>query len=81
MATTFGVTIKPYFSECYRENMEFMFDLWSADDVKANWQDIYDSVQDERMPRDGCPEGVWDKTRRQNFLRDFTNWKNEGYKP
>jgi hypothetical protein len=81
MATTFAANIKPYFSECYRENMTFLFDLWSADDVKTNWQDIYDSVKSERMPIAGCPEGVWDDARRQQFLKDFTNWKNDGYQP
>jgi hypothetical protein len=81
MATTFTQNIKPYFSDCYRENMTFLFDLWSADDVKTNWQDIYDSVKSERMPIAGCPEGVWDAERRQQFLTDFTHWKAEGYQP
>jgi hypothetical protein len=81
MATTFTANIKPYFSECYRENMTFMFDLWLADDVKDNWQDIHDSVQAKRMPIHGCPEGVWDDARRQQFLNDFTNWKNDGFQP
>jgi hypothetical protein len=69
MATTFADTIKPYFSECYREHMSFMFDLWSPDDVKANWQAIYNAVQNKSMPRPGCPEGVWDDHRRAQFLR------------
>ena len=81
MATTLGTNIKPYFSACYRDHMTFMFDLWSADDAKKNWQEIYDSVEAKRMPRRGCPEGVWDDTRRQQFLSDFTNWKNDGFQP
>jgi hypothetical protein len=81
MATTFETNIKSYFSECYRENMTFLFDLWSADDVQTNWQAIYDSVKSERMPITGCPEGVWDDARRQQFLTDFNNWKNDGYQP
>lgn len=79
MATSFRANIKPYFSECYQQNMTFMFDLWSAEDVKDNWDVIYDSVQSGRMPIEGCPEGVWDDSRRQQFLNDFTNWKNGGF--
>jgi len=77
--TSFAAKIKPYFSECYRDNMTFLFDLWSADDVKSNWQGIYDSVHAKRMPIAGCPEGVWDDTVRQQFLADFMNWKNDGF--
>ena len=79
MPTTFSVNIKPYFSECYRDNMTFMFDLWSADNVRNSWQDIYDSVQSRRMPIEGCPEGVWEEAKRQQFLTDFMNWKTEGF--
>jgi len=59
--------------------MEFIFDLWSPTDVQANWQDIYDRVNDGSMPKAGCPEGVWDAARRTKFLSDFTDWKNGGF--
>ena len=81
MPTSFAANIKPYFPPCYRENMTFMFDLWSAEDVKNNWEDIYDSVQGKRMPIEGCPEGLWDDTKRQQFLTDFANWKSGGCQP
>lgn len=84
MATTtksFAVDIKPYFSQCYRAHMQFIFDLWSLGDVQANWQDIYDSVERRAMPRSGCPEGVWDDDTRNKFLSDFTTWKNGGFQP
>jgi hypothetical protein len=81
MATSFAANIKPYFTDCYRKHMLFFCDLWSADDVQSNWQDIYDRVSDGSMPRAGCPEGVWDKTTQQKFLSDFTDWQNANYPP
>jgi hypothetical protein len=81
MASGFLTGIKPYFTACYRERMEFIFDLWSPADVQTNWQDIYDRVNDGSMPKAGCPEGVWDATRRAKFLSDFTEWKNGGFQP
>lgn len=76
---TFESTIKPYFTPCYRNRMTFYCDLWSSTDCQANWQDIYDSVADGTMPKEGCPEGVWDKARQQQFLSDFKAWKDGGF--
>src|SRR5262249_59263211 len=44
MAVTFADTIKPYFTPCYRAHMlaQGAFDLWELNDVKSNWQDIFD---------------------------------------
>ncbi len=86
MATTFADTIKPYFTPCYRAHMIDIvgFDLWSKDDVQANWQDIFNRCQRAAgtagsMPAPGCPEGVWDAATRQHFLTDFQAWQAGGY--
>jgi hypothetical protein len=79
MATTFAGTIKPYFTQCYRDHMTFLFDLWVLDDVKNNWQDIHDAVQNGSMPRAGCPEGVWGSQQKAQFLKDFQDWKDGGF--
>ncbi|HET6957200.1 MAG TPA: hypothetical protein VFI56_11475 [Vicinamibacterales bacterium] len=81
MTTGFEAQIKPYFTVCYRDHMRFMFDLWSLADVQANWQDIHDSVISRRMPRAGCPEGVWSDDTRTRFLADFTAWRDAGFQP
>ena len=47
--------IKPLFTETDRSHMEFMMDLWSYDDVKANANEILDAVSNGRMP----PGGPW----------------------
>jgi len=79
MAVTFQQTIKPYFTQCYRQKMLFLFDLWSAQDCQTNWQDIFEAVDNGSMPKAGCPEGVWDDARRQQFLSDFQAWKDGGF--
>jgi len=76
---TFDQTIKPYFTPCYRSHMQFFCDLWSSADCQANWQDIYDAVADGSMPKPGCPEGIWDSKRQQQFLSDFQAWKDGGF--
>jgi hypothetical protein len=81
MAVGFAATIKPYFSACYRQHMLNFCDLWSASDVQVNWQDINDYVANGSMPKAGCPEGIWNQTQRDNFLRDFTTWKADGFQP
>lgn len=78
---TFGKTIKPYFTQCYRQHMLFMFDLWRPEDVKNNWDDIKASVENKTMPRPGCPEGVWGDEQRSKFLADFQAWKDNGFQP
>jgi hypothetical protein len=84
MAVTFAATIKPYFTECYREHMLDFFDLWVLDNVKDNWDIIFDRCRrppsdPKSMPRPGCPEGVWDDATRQRFLQDFQDWKAGGF--
>jgi hypothetical protein len=86
MAVTFVDTIKPYFTPCYRAHMldVGVFDLWNRDEVKGNWDDIFDRCgkpagTSGSMPKAGCPEGVWDNLTRQQFLEDFQAWKNGGY--
>jgi len=86
MAVTFADTIKPYFTPCYRAHMlaQGAFDLWELNDVKSNWQDIFDRCNipagsPGSMPAPGCPEGVWDKPTRAQFLKDFQDWKNAGF--
>jgi hypothetical protein len=76
----FEGTIKPYFTACYRQHMLFYCDLWMSGDCQQNWQDIYDSVAKESMPKAGCPEGVWSAERRQQFLSDFQGWKDGGFR-
>jgi hypothetical protein len=79
MAVTFQQTIKPYFTQCYQQKMLFYCDLWSAQDCQTFWQDIFDAVNNGSMPKQGCPEGVWDDARRQQFLSDFQAWKVGGF--
>jgi hypothetical protein len=78
---SYQANIKSYFTQCYRDHMAFMFDLWSPGDVEANWDAIDDSVKGGRMPRAGCPEGVWDDQTKDQFLADFQAWKDGGYQP
>jgi hypothetical protein len=79
LASGFEAKIKPYFTQCYRDHMAFIFDLWSHDEVVANWNAIDDSVKGKRMPRVGCPEGIWDDVQRNQFLADFQAWKDGGF--
>ena len=52
--------IKPLFTEIDRQHMDFMFDLWSYDDVKANADEILDAVSNKRMPPSKPQgEGPW----------------------
>jgi CDGSH-type Zn-finger protein/truncated hemoglobin YjbI len=52
--------IRPLFRERDRKSMEFAFDLWSYDDVRANADAILGRLQDGSMPCDGAwpPERV-----------------------
>ena len=70
MAIGFSTGIKPYFTACYRERVQCIFDLWSPADVQTNWQDIHDRLNDGSMPKAGCPEIVWDAARTK-FLSDL----------
>lgn len=84
MATpSFKSTIQPFFTACYRTHMinAMGLDLWDAGQVQDSWDDINTSVESGRMPKKGCPEGVWDPATQKQFLSDFLAWKNAGYPP
>lgn len=49
---TFETDIKPMFREEDRDAMDFIFDLWNYDDVKANAELIYERIEDGSMPCD-----------------------------
>jgi hypothetical protein len=77
----FKSTIKPFFTPCYRTHMLNVMglDLWDPNAVQSSWDDINNSVTAKRMPKAGCPEGVWDDATRALFLGDFLAWKNAGF--
>jgi hypothetical protein len=62
----FAAQIRPLFREEDREAMDFAFDLWSYDDVKANADLILERLEDGTMP---CDE-AWDEAKIQ-LLRDW----------
>jgi hypothetical protein len=62
----FTADIKPLFREDDRAAMDFAFDLWSHDDVKANAALILERIEDGTMP---CDE-PWDETHIQ-MLREW----------
>jgi hypothetical protein len=53
-AISFEEHIKPLFRERDRESMEFVFDLWSHDDVAGNSDAILERLRDGTMPCDGA---------------------------
>lgn len=71
----FASTIKLFFTDCYRQHMSFMFDLWDSTAVQNNWQAIHDAVSNGTMPAAGCP-GTFDKNA---FLTAFQCWKDQGF--
>jgi len=71
----FQAVIKPFFTDCYRSHMLFMFDLWDAAAVQANWQQIHDACQNGSMPAAGCP-GTFNQS---GFLQAFQCWKDQGF--
>ncbi|MBA3449875.1 MAG: hypothetical protein H0T18_01535 [Chloroflexia bacterium] len=70
---SFAADIKPLFREDDRAAMEFAFDLWSYDDVKANAADILERVADGTMP---CDESWGDEK-----LQELRDWIGEGFPP
>ena len=58
MRMTFETDIRPMFREEDRDAMDFIFDLWNYDDVKANAELIYERIEDGSMPcdREWSPE-------------------------
>ena len=70
---SYEADIKPLFRELDRDEMDFVFDLWSYEDVKQNADSILERIVDGTMP---CDE-PWDEARVQT-LRD---WIGEGCPP
>lgn len=62
--------IKPLFRSSDRQEMEFVFDLWSYQDVRANAERIMERVEDRTMPCDAA----WDE---ENINR-FRAWIDHG---
>ena len=54
----FAAVVKPFFTDCYRNHMMFMFDLWDPAAVQANWQGTYDAVQKRVNAGGGMPRHV-----------------------
>jgi hypothetical protein len=46
----FEQDVKPLFREKDRLEMDFVFDLWSYEDVKTHAPDILDRIEDGTMP-------------------------------
>lgn len=79
----FSKTVKPFFTECYKEHMSFMLDLWNPSDVCTNYAGIRDAVVSGRMPPpadQGC-EGEWNPEQRSKFLSAFDAWYKGGCNP
>ncbi|MCC7021535.1 MAG: hypothetical protein IT338_01835 [Thermomicrobiales bacterium] len=70
---SFATDIKPLFSEEDRKSMDFAFDLWSYDDVKAHADLILERLEDGSMP---C-----DKPWPDEQIARFREWIAEGCKP
>lgn len=70
---SYATDIKALFTPIDREHMNFMFDLWSYEDVKLNAADIHDAVSNHRMP----PETPWP----QNQIDTFKAWMDQGFPP
>ena len=50
---SFARDIRPMFRELDRESMDFAFDLWDYQDVRAYAQDILERLEEGSMPCDG----------------------------
>lgn len=70
---SFAADIKPLFREEDRASMDFAFDLWSYDDVKANAALILERIEDGSMPCDQA----WDAAR----IAAFREWIAAGCPP
>ena len=57
---SFAEDIRPLFRVDDRDAMDFAFDLWDVDDVRANVNAILERLQDGSMPCDGgwAPEQI-----------------------
>lgn len=72
-AVSFEQDIKPLFREQDRLEMDFVFDLWSYDEVKENAENIYERVLDETMPCDA----PWPSEQ----IQLFRDWIDAGLQP
>ena len=70
---SFAANIKPLFREDDRASMDFAFDLWSYDDVKANAALILERVEDGTMP---CDE-AWGEDK----IETLREWIGAGFPP
>ena len=70
---SFADDVKPLFREEDRASMDFAFDLWSYDEVKANAALILERVEDGTMP---C-----DETWNEDKLQVLRSWIAEGCPP
>jgi hypothetical protein len=68
--TSFEKDIKPLFRELDRDEMDFVFDLWSYQDVSTHADNILERVEDGTMP---CDE-EWPAEKIDIFRR----WIDEG---
>jgi hypothetical protein len=66
---SFAGDVKPLFREEDRASMDFAFDLWSYDDVKANASLILERVEDGSMP---CDES-WGEEKIETLRSWITN--------
>lgn len=50
--TSFELDVRPLFRERDRYEMEYVFDLWSLEDVRRHAESIHDRLRDGTMPCD-----------------------------
>ena len=70
--------IKPLFTETDRDHMNFVFDLWSYDDVKSNATEIHASLANQTMPPPP-PGGLGPWSQAQ--IDTFKAWMDGGFQP
>ncbi len=70
---SFDTDIRPLFRDRDRSSMEFLFDLWSYDDVRDNASAIMAAVDSGEMPCDD----TWPRDR-VDLLR---RWIDGGFQP
>jgi hypothetical protein len=70
---SFAAHIKPLFRSRDRQAMSFAFDLWSADDVRTNAEEILARLANGSMPCDGS----WPAAQIDVFRR----WTQTGTRP
>jgi hypothetical protein len=68
---SFAADIKLLFREEDRASMDFAFDLWSFEDVRANASLIIERIEDGTMP---CDE-AWEEEK----IEAFRAWMEAGF--